>query len=502
MNATPKPFDPEALADPWPAPDPAMLAPPIPPAPVLPLGEVVGPRLARWITDAAEGKSAPPDYVLFALLAVAGALAANAREASPWGNWKEPPILWSMLIGNPSAGKSPAADAVMKPLRKAEAPLREAAEADLRDHAEAEAVAKLAHAAWQDKAAKALKDGFAPPPMPDGAGPAPILPRLVVNDCTVERLAVLLAGQSRGILQFRDELAGWLTGMARYTGASDRPFWLEANGARAYVVERMQRSPVSVPRLSVGILGGIQPDRLKTLLFKPDDDGLLARFMPIWPEPAPVRRPRSVADDDVIAEVLACLVALAPGTDEDGHPEPVVLPFTEPANRLMDQLRDEVRDMEAHCVGLMLSFVGKLPGLATRLALVLALLDHAAEGAPEPRQITEVHFGRAAHLVTDYLLPMARRTYADASVSAADRSARALLAVIRAQGWRSFTSRQVMRGKAAGLSNAADLDPALALLAEADCIREVAQPPGPKGGRKARVFEVNPAVLQQGRGRA
>jgi hypothetical protein len=89
---------------------------------------------------------------------------------------------------------------------------------------------------------------------------------LVVSDATIERLGAILARQPRGTLQMRDELAGWLEGMTRYAGGgSDRAFWLEAFGGRAYVVERMGREPLTVERLAIGVLGGIQPDRLRSL---------------------------------------------------------------------------------------------------------------------------------------------------------------------------------------------------------------------------------------------
>jgi hypothetical protein len=100
-------------------------------------------------------------------------------------------------------------------------------------------------------------------------------------------------------------LAGWLEGMQRYSGGgSDRPFWLEAFGGRGFTVERMGREPLTIDRLSIGVLGGIQPDRLKSLLFKSDDDGLLARFVPIWPEPAPLRRPQAWADETLMEAAL------------------------------------------------------------------------------------------------------------------------------------------------------------------------------------------------------
>jgi hypothetical protein len=158
-------------------------------------------------------------------------------------------------------------------------------------------LAKLTESAWKEAAKLAIKAGDTPPEKPKGCdtGPAPHSPRLVLNDATIERLGAILARQPRGTLQMRDELAGWLEEMQRYAGGgTDRPFWLEAFGGRGFTVERMGREPLTIDRLSIGVLGGIQPDRLKRLLFKSDDDGLLARFLPIWPDPAPLHRPQAV----------------------------------------------------------------------------------------------------------------------------------------------------------------------------------------------------------------
>ena len=130
-----------------------------------------------------------------------------------------------------------------------------------------------------------------------------------------------------------------------------------------------------------------------------------------------------------------------------------------------------------------------------RLSLVLAYLDWAAEGGDEPHEITADHFGRAAHLVEVYVLPMARRAYADASVPKAERTARRLVALIREQGWACFTSREVLRLDRAGLATAAEVNPALAALEEGDCIRELSLASGPKGGRPVRRFAVNPTLL-------
>jgi hypothetical protein len=496
MNAQPKlteaPFAPE-----WPDPAPRFLQLELLPAPQLPLHDVLGPQLAQWVEDAAEAKGAPPDYVFASLLAVAGATIGNARWVSPWRGWHEPPVIWAMCIGLPSAGKSPAIDATLQPLRQAERPLREEAETRVKAWAEKAELAKLAEANWKESAKAAIKAGKAPRERPKEAdvGPPPHIPRLVVNDGTIERLGAILARQPRGTLQMRDELAGWLEGMQRYSGGgSDRPFWLEAFGGRGFTVERMGREPLTIDRLAIGVLGGIQPDRLKSLLFKSDDDGLLARFLPIWPDPAPLRRPQAWADEVLIDRALARLLALDMVKDNEGETRPWFIPFAEDARSLMDEFRQTVRGWEAEAEGLMLSFIGKLPGLAARLALVLACLDHAAEGADEPCEITASEFGRAAHLLKAYLLPMARRAYADAATPKADRAARRLVGIIREQGWQSFTARDVMRLDRVGLGGKAELDPALAALEDGECIRPVETPPNSQGGRPPRLYAVNPAL--------
>ena len=483
----------------WPEPAPRFMRDELPPPPALPMAEVFGSRWADWLTRAAEAKSAPPDYVMAALLAAAGSAIGNTRWAMPWAGWAEPPILWTMAIGSPSSNKSPGLDAILSPLKQIERNVRQGAEAERAAWCEKAELAKLAESTWKEAAKRALKDGEEPPARPAEAdpGPEPFLLRLSVADATVERLAVIVANQPRGTLMARDELAGWLMGMTRYAGGgSDRPFWLEAYGGRGYTVERMGRDPVHIDRLSIGVVGGIQPDRLRTLLMKSDDDGLLARFLPIWPDPAPIRRPRGNPDDGFVEAALSRLHALKLGTDESDELRPWLIPFTEEARALLDAFRQAVRGWETGAEGLLLSFIGKLPGLAVRLSLVLAYLDWVAGADLEPHEIALAHFGRAAHFIEAYVLPMARRAYADASLSKPERAARRLLALIRERHWERFSSREVLRLDRHGLTTAAELNPAVTVLEEAEVIRSVEGEASPRGGRPARLFIVNPAILK------
>lgn len=493
MNAPePDPFMPD-----WPEPETRFLRPELPKPPALPLEDVLGERWARWIRQAAEAKAAPPDYVAAALLSVSGALIGNTRWASPWEGWAEPPVIWAMAIGLPSMNKSPGLDAVLTPLKRMEREARASVESDLSEWRDRAEVAKLAEQTWKEAARAALKSGEDMPAKPEATnpGPEPVLPRFALTDTTVEKLGVIIAGQPRGALLARDELSGWLMGMTRYSGGgSDRPFWLEAYGGRGYSVERMGRDPVYIDRLTVGVLGGIQPDKLKSLLFKSDDDGLLARFLPVWPEAAPIKRPDAGGDEAFLLLALERLLSLQMPVGEDGSERPWFVLFDEEARALLDDFRQTARDWETGAEGLLLSFAGKLPGLAIRLSLILAYLDWAGGEAEQPREISRAHFGRAAHLVEAYVLPMAKRAYADSSTPKEERAARKLVALIREQGWRSFNTPDVFRHERAGLATKADLDPALSTLEDAHIIRLVPEPARAKGGRPTRLFSVNPAL--------
>lgn len=326
----------------WPAPAPRLLMGETLTAVKFPLGETFGPHWSEWITQSAEAKSAPVDYVVAALLAVAGTAIGNTRWVSPWEGWAEPPVLWTMAIGSPSSNKSPGLDAVLGPLKDVEREARQAIESDRAEWREKAELAKLAESAWREGAKAALKEGNEPPARPDAAniGPEPFAPRYSITDGTVERLAVIVSRQPRGTLLARDELAGWLQGMTRYAGGgTDRPFWLEAYGGRSYTVERMGREPVHIDRLSIGVIGGIQPDRLTSLLLRSDDDGLLARFIPFWPDPVLLERPRAYLGNKALERALTRLLNLPMFRDEKDVERLWLVPFSDPARNLLDDFR-------------------------------------------------------------------------------------------------------------------------------------------------------------------
>ena len=379
-----KPFAPD-----WPEPEARYLRPERPEPPELPLDTLLDRCWAAWVRQAAAAKGAPPDYVVAALLATAGATLGNARWPSPWAGWSEPPVLWCMVIGTPSAGKSPGLDAVLGPLHAMGRELARAAEAELGNWRERAELAKLVEATWKEQVRAALKAGETPPPKPEAADPGlePAVPRLVVSDATVERMGVILAEQPRGLLMARDELSGWLRNMERYSGGSDREFWIEAYGGRTYSVERMTRDPTRVDRLTIGMLGGIQPDKLRTLVRHSDDDGLAARILPFWPHPAPISRPGGAPDGELLTGALVRLRGLDMHRDDPmDERRPFLVSFTEEVADRLDAFRRSLRDREAEAEGLLLSFRGKLPGwrCGSRACWLISTGSLAPRARPRP----------------------------------------------------------------------------------------------------------------------
>jgi hypothetical protein len=117
------------------------------PPPVMPLA-VFGPGWGEWTQQAAVAANAPVDYVAPSLLAIAGSLIGNARWGQAWNGWSEPSVLWCGLVGEPSASKTPAANAVLKLLRLVEADMAEGFDETHADALRLAVVLELLHWAW------------------------------------------------------------------------------------------------------------------------------------------------------------------------------------------------------------------------------------------------------------------------------------------------------------------------------------------------------------------
>lgn len=485
--------------DDWPVPDMTLTGMGDQPAPIMSddeLGVVFG-SWADWLKTAAETKNAPIDFVALALVSAASAVIGNTRWTVAWDGWKEPPIIWAMLVGNPSSNKSPALDAVMDPIADIDRELSEQYKADYEVWAAKDEMAALIRSEWKANAKKAIADGETPPAKPEDAeaGTQPIRGRVRISDTTTEKAAELLRDSWRGLLLFRDELSGWLGSMDRYNGGGDRPFWLEAHGGRTYTVDRKANpEPVIIDHLSIAILGGTQPDKLYSLLVKTEDDGLLPRFSVVAPDPPPLTRPAVLLDDQRIKQAMSRLRELTPHVTETGEKRPLFLQVTAGGQDALQEFRVKCREWEADAQRHMRSHIGKMPGMVIRYATVLAHLDYAWDGETHVTEITAAHIGRAAHYVGEHLRLHALKAYGTVRLSPDLLGAKAIADILLRERSRQLSVRDIQKRGRTGLTTAAEVKAALAVLEDAGWVMQIKQP---TNGAPKVFYAVNPRLEGQ-----
>ena len=310
-------------------------------------------------------------------------------------------------------------------------------------------------------------------------------------------MALILAGNPKGTLNFRDELSGFLGSHGRYGSEADRPFYLEAYGGRSFAVDRVRRDePIIVPRMTLSILGGIQPDRLETMLMKADNDGLAARFLFVWPEPLPPVRPQTDYDLSLLRHAFNRLDQLTMDLNEDGA-QPVTMALTESAASLHDQSRKALFAGHGNAPGLFGSFIGKIPGMALRVAATLSLLEWAAIGdQASPQTIDDDALSRTWRLFDGYFIPMALRVYGNESIPIAERHARAIANEILQRRDLMINARSIRREWGIpGLNTSKAVDDALKVLIDLDWVRAIDNRAGQSPGRTKKDYAVNPDVF-------
>jgi hypothetical protein len=177
----------------------------------------------------------------------------------------------------------------------------------------------------------------------------------------------------------------------------------------------------------------------------------------------------------------------------------IPLRFDETAARALQAYRTQVAAAEAEAAGLYLSWLGKLPGMAVRLAIMVEHLRWCGdrEGDSPPAYISETAATAAIAFLDGYAAPMARRCFGEAALPQVDIDARALAQWIMANITEGMTvnSRGLRRDCVLSTKEASRYDAAIAELEAAGWLRSHPCRAGGGGGRKRKDFEVNPQLL-------
>lgn len=447
------------------------------------LREVVG-RLAR-------GAGTAFDHVIVPLLGIASSLIGTTRRVKASTSWTQPFTLWVIVTDYSGGGKTPGIDAVRKPLDQIAEESQGWIDELRRDHEQRVELANAAKAAWKAKLKEAHAQNRSPPKPPTLDDPGPfVAPRLYVVDVTIERLARLLTARPQGMLLIQDELAGWFENMSRYSGGNDKQFWLKCWDGGAFNVERVTSDPITIKNLLVGVVGGLQPDKLDEC-FAGAADGMYARFLFAWPPRAPLRPLNddiSEVDEDIV-EILRRLLQLE-------KPKGLLrdrIPLSDAARATFEELRKTVYDGSEALDGRARDWWSKIPAHALRLAGTLAFLEWGIHGGPEPNKISADVMRAAGALVLDYFWPHAQAALRQIGLTARHADARRVLRWLKAKGKNSISREEVRRHALSRQRDADATDEILNHLTRAGWLRKQEQRTGGPGRPTVR-WRVNPRL--------
>jgi Protein of unknown function (DUF3987) len=485
---------PEALHT-WESPDWSILDDRRGELPDFPL-DCVGEPLQQWVERASAGAGVTAAHVAVPTLGIASSLVGMARRIRASSSWLEPMTCWVGIVGASGTGKTPGIDAVKRALAQMERDSQSKI-ADLqRKHETRVENAKAARAAWKDSVAEAVEAGVPPPTMPeDATDPGKfVAPRLYVSDGTIERFGELLQARPQGVLRLTDELSAMFMNMSRYSGGQDNEFWLESWNGNSYNVERIGRT-VHLDHLLIGVVGGLQPDKLAKS-FEGPADGMYARLLFSWPGEPGYRalNDEALEVDPDILNALKRLDGLAEFADERLIRHSIGL--SEDALKRFEQFRQFAHLEKEAVEGRDREWLAKGPAHVLRLAGTLCLLDWAirsTEGTP-PTSIDAKYMVAAVRLVREYFWPHARTALRQIGLTERHVNDRRVLRWIRARGKTEVSLQDVRRDALGQKLDAEQTANLLDALGRVGWVRELEAVSTPRGGRPARRWQVNPII--------
>ncbi|HEY8599030.1 MAG TPA: DUF3987 domain-containing protein, partial [Thermomicrobiales bacterium] len=390
--------------------------------------------LPDWLRDFVEAEATatqtPPDLAaMLSLAAVATAVAKKAQIVVKDG-YSEPLNLFTVTALPPANRKSAVFADVTAPLvaweesetkrlraEVDEAQTRRRMKEAQAQHAEALLVkAKPGDAAITEEDVFRLRRELAALP------PVPVLPRLIADDATPEKVASLLAEQGGRLAVLSPEGDVFEVMAGRYSnGTPNIGVYLKGHAGDEIRVDRQGRPSefVKNPALTFGLT--VQPEVLRGLAEKPGfrGRGLLGRFLYAVPESLVGRRntdapamPATVRE--TYARKLTRLLSLPCGATAETTPAPHLLTLEPQARVFMGWLARHIeRELgEFGELGVMPDWGGKLLGAVARIAGLLHMAEHAETQAPWDIPVAS-HTVEDAWCIGEYLTHHARAAFSD-----------------------------------------------------------------------------------------
>jgi hypothetical protein len=396
----------------------------------------------RFAEEAGKTNRVPPDFVAVPALAAAGIAIGHARVLEIKPGWEFKPNLFAAVVAPPGSAKTPAQNAALAPLEKAQV-----------RYAQQHETQKLLHKQHLEEWMQQKKDERGEKPEP------PRMKEILVKDTTIEALVEALQHNPHGLLVAPDELSAWVLAMNQYRQGkgADRQHFLTLWTGVSLKVNRKGKDPVLIPCPVVSVIGGIPPTVLHRIMDEvaQEEDGLLHRIL-FSCQDSPVE----FWSDDMIDkkiwrdyyDIFDALLNLMPQID--GLPETVTL--SPEAKEVWVRHYDRNAAATKHFADTFSPLRGvwaKMPSQAARIALILHcckyVIGEAENLAMDTNTIEE------AWKIIDYFKSHARLVYREFRKTPEQRRADMLLGWIKKKGGKT-TIRDIYTDNIAGCQTSAD----------------------------------------------
>ena len=389
------------------------------------------PKAIRDIIEALEEyENYNVDFTSASFLTVFAAAMGNTWSVRFMTGWVSRPIIYMVLVGSPSCGKTP-------PLQQAVAPLLKLdGEYDMIYCKEMETYRR-----WERMSAKQRERHSLPEEMK-----MPQRKCHVVVDSTVEALIGALRDNPRGVLIYKDEIDSLLSNFNRYNSSDEGYFLSLFSGTPFKYSRKSNNEHIFLANPYCSIIGTTQPGRLgEQFGGKRMMNGFSSRFLKVYPEIDKMPSWNDTAMPDGVLEewerIIRKVVAATPSTDQEGKATSIELLFTQEAKLRVIQWKDEVNnkvyaETDSDAVR---ALCGKLETYLVRFCLVIQIM-HGICGESGMDEI-EPRTAELAIRLTEYFRNMESRIAPEIETGILDNRFTELLGNLRD----SFTTADAVR---------------------------------------------------------
>lgn len=389
------------------------------------------PKAIRDIIEALEEyENYNVDFTSASFLTVFAAAMGNTWSVRFMTGWVSRPIIYMVLVGSPSCGKTP-------PLQQAVAPLLKLdGEYDMIYCKEMETYRR-----WERMSAKQREKHSLPEAMK-----MPQRKCHVVVDSTVEALIGALRDNPRGVLIYKDEIDSLLSNFNRYNGSDEGYFLSLFSGTPFKYSRKSNNEHIFLANPYCSIIGTTQPGRLgEQFGGKRMMNGFSSRFLKVYPEIDKMPSWNDTAMPDSVLEewerIIRKVVAATPSTDQEGKATSIELLFSQESKLRIIQWKDEVNnkvyaETDSDAVR---ALCGKLETYLVRFCLVIQIM-HCICGESGMDKI-EPGTAELAIRLTEYFRNMESRIAPEIEPGILDNRFTELLGNLRD----SFTTAEAVR---------------------------------------------------------